>query len=85
MKISKHFYHYLSLVLIVLIGLALLMFFSYNVAVSIAVLVGLAAAYVAWGVIHHSSRNDLYLSVILEYIVIACFGLVVGLSLILQK
>ncbi len=85
MTSRKHLYHYLSLVLIVLAGLALLVFFSNNVAVSIAVLVGLAASYVAWGIIHHSSRKDLYLSVILEYIVIACFGLVIGLSLILQK
>jgi len=85
MKISKHMYHYLSLILIVLVGLVALVFFSYNEHVSIAILVGLAFAYVAWGVIHHSSRRDLYLSVILEYIVIASFGLVIGLSLILQK
>ncbi len=58
--------------------------FSYERAFQMAVAIGLALAYVAWGIIHHAIHRDLHLSVVIEYVVVASLGLVVMLSLIFR-
>lgn len=83
-RIAKNLPHYLSLAGILIAGVVGFMVFSYERAFLIAVAIGLALAYVAWGVIHHSIHRDLYLSVVIEYIVVASLGLVVMLSLIFR-
>ena len=83
-KILKHLPHYLSLAGILVAGIVGFMVFSYDRSFQIAVAIGLSLAYVAWGVIHHAIHRDLYLSVVVEYIVVASLGLVVMLSLIFR-
>jgi len=83
-KIIKDLPHYLSLAGILAAGIIGFMVFSYERVFLIAVAIGLALAYVAWGIIHHAIHRDLYLSVVVEYIVVASLGLVVILSLIFQ-
>lgn len=83
-NIAKHLPHYLPLIGILVVGLAAFWVFSYDRFFQIAVAVASALAYVAWGVIHHAIHRDLYLSVILEYIVIASLGLVIVFSLIFR-
>ena len=36
-----------------------------------------AAAYVAWGIIHHSRRGDLHLKIVLEYLALAILGVII--------
>lgn len=83
-KFIKDLPHYLSLAGILAAGIIGFMVFSYESVFQIAVAIGLALAYVAWGIIHHAIHRDLYLSVVVEYIVVASLGLVVILSLIFQ-
>ena len=83
-KFIKDLPHYLSLAGILAAGIIGFMVFSYERVFLIAVAIGLALAYVAWGIIHHAIHRDLYLSVVVEYIVVASLGLVVILSLIFQ-
>jgi hypothetical protein len=83
-EIAKQLPHYLSLAGILIAGIIGFVVFSYERAFQIAVAIGLALAYVAWGIIHHAIHRDLHLSVVIEYIVVASLGLVVILSLIFR-
>ena len=83
-RIAKHLPHYLSLAGILIAGVIGFLVFSYERAFQIAVAIGLALAYVAWGIIHHAIHRDLHLSVVIEYVVVASLGLVVMLSLIFR-
>jgi c-di-AMP phosphodiesterase-like protein len=81
---SKHLFHYIPLVMIFVGGVFAFAAFSYNKLSQIMVTVAVAVAYVIWGIIHHLIHKDLYLSTVIEYIVVASLGLVVVLSLILR-
>lgn len=60
-----------------MLGVVGFAFFSYDRIFQMAVAVSIAASYVAWGLIHHHLHRDLHLSVIFEYLIIACLGLVI--------
>jgi Protein of unknown function (DUF5656) len=79
---TKHLSHYTSLIGILLVGAYGLIIFNYDSALEIAIAVGLAGAYVAWGIIHHYLHRDLHASVVVEYLLIASLGLIVILSVI---
>lgn len=82
--IAKHIPHYLALIGIFIAGLVAFWVFSYNRAFQMVIAIAVAVAYVAWGIIHHAIHRDLYLIVVLEYIIIASLGLFVVLSLIFR-
>jgi hypothetical protein len=80
--INKHIPHYLSLMAILLAGVVGFYLFSYDRLFQAAVGVSIAVSYVAWGIVHHLIHDDLYPSVIVEYILVASLGLVIVFSLI---
>ena len=80
----KHLPHYLSLIGILLAGVFAFLFFSYDKLFQVGAVVATATSYVAWGIVHHAIHKDLYLSVIIEYLVVACLGLVIVFSLIFR-
>lgn len=41
-----------------------------------------AAAYVAWGIIHHSRRGDLHLKIVLEYLGLVILGIAIVISVV---
>lgn len=82
--IAKHLPHYFSLLGILVVGVLAFAIFSYDKAFQLGVAIALATAYVAWGVIHHWLHRDLHLSVVIEYVVVACLGLFIVFSLILR-
>ena len=81
-KISKDIPHYLSLLLILALGLLAFLIFSSELAYQIAILILTSIAYVVWGLLHHYLHKDLYLGVVIEYIVVATLGLVIVFSLV---
>ena len=81
-NISKHLSHYLSLAGILLVGGYGLIFFFWDMPLQIAIAVGVAGAYVTWGVVHHYLHRDLHISVVVEYILISTLGLLIILSLL---
>lgn len=83
-ELSKHAPHYISLFGIIILAIVGFYIFSWDRAFQIAILVGVAVAYVAWGAVHHSIHKNFSLSVFLEYVVVATLGLTVVLSLILR-
>ena len=57
-------------------------FFNYDKALQIAIAIGMAGAYVTWGIVHHYLHRDLHASVVLEYALIASLGLIITLSIL---
>ena len=81
-KHAKHIPHYLSLIGIFAAGLIGFLLFSYDRTFQIAITIAIAISYVVWGLVHHHLHEDLHLSVIIEYIVVAALGLVIVFSLV---
>lgn len=81
---SHHLSHYLPLLGILLAGFSGLVWFSYDRSFQILVAIALAISYVIWGIIHHLIHKDLYLAVVIEYLVVASLGLVIVFSLIFR-
>jgi len=79
---TKHLPHYLSLIGILFGAGFGFVYFSYDTALMTAIAIGVAGAYVTWGVIHHYLHRDLHISVIVEYFLIAALGLIITLSII---
>ncbi len=81
---ARHLPHYLSLFGILLAGFAGLILFSYDRNFQLSVALATAAAYVAWGVVHHAIHRDLYWEVVAEYAAVAVLGLIIIFSLIIR-
>ena len=83
-KMSRHIQHYLPLLGIFVVGVGGFFVFSYDEIFQAALILAVATAYVAWGIIHHHIHEDLHTSVIIEYLAIAILGVVVVLSLLFR-
>lgn len=71
---SRHLPHYLSLIGILFASLIGFYAFSYDKNFQAAVAIALAAGYVSWGIVHHAIHRDMYLDVVVEYLVFAILG-----------
>ena len=80
----RHLPHYLSLIGIFLAGIIGISFFSYDKVFQMAIIIAMAASYVSWGIIHHWIHKDLYLSVVIEYLIISILGVILVFSLIFR-
>ena len=71
-------------VLVGLFGAVIIAFlvFPHDKAFQVAILIAVAISYVVWGVVHHHIHKDLYVPVLIEYILVATLGLVIVFSLI---
>jgi hypothetical protein len=66
---------YILLGSIFLFGLILYFCVGFNPHGQRLVVYGLGGAYLFWSLLHHYNRGDLHLSIIMEYLVIALFGI----------
>ena len=83
-KMSRYIQHYLPLLGIFTVGILGFTLFSYDKIFQAALVLAVATAYVAWGIIHHHIHEDLHSSVIIEYLAIAVLGVVVIFSLLFR-
>ena len=75
-KLYKHSPYYLSLVIILTLGL-LLAVTSSNKTFQIGVVIVTTFFYVLWGIMHHLLNHDLHAKIVIEYILIGVFGLTI--------
>lgn len=76
-KINTHIGYYTSLVAILAFGF-LLVFLSFsNKGLQIMLVVLTVLSYVSWGIIHHLINHDLYIKIVVEYILIGVLGLTI--------
>lgn len=76
--------HYLLLGTILAVGFGAFWFFNFNRMAQVGVTLVMAAAYVLWGIIHHSFRKDLHWRIIVEYLAVALITSVVVIYLLLR-
>jgi len=82
-KIAHHIPHYLSLFGILAVSALGFYLFKYDKIFQEAITIAAAASYVSWGIVHHAYHEDLYLAVIIEYLLVALLGLVLIFSTLL--
>ncbi|MEK7518221.1 MAG: hypothetical protein AAB583_06790 [Patescibacteria group bacterium] len=78
----KHGGHYLSLFLILALGFLLAYVNSSNRQLQIGIVALTTLAYVSWGILHHMLNHDLNMKIVIEYVLIGCFGLAVVVFLL---
>lgn len=82
---THHLPHYLSLFGILFVGFAGLILFSYDKYFQLSIAMASAAAYVAWGVVHHILHKDYQFEIFLEYLAVAILGLTIIFSLVIRS
>ena len=80
----KEVKHYLALGVILAVGFWLYWVFNFNRQVQVWITVGMGCAYVLWGIIHHALRRELYLRIILEYLLVAGLACTFTIFLLLR-
>lgn len=79
---TKHFSHYIALIFILIAAVVAFVEFSFDRQFQIYATLAAGSGYVAWGVVHHYIHKDLYLSIVVEYVVVALLGSVSIITLI---
>jgi len=80
----KELKHYLALAAILAVGFGLYWMFNFNRQVQVWITIGMGCVYVLWGIIYHALRRELYLRIILEYILVAGLACTFVIFLLLQ-
>jgi len=80
----KDYKHYIALISILSFGAGLYLIFNYNRLVQIILVIGLGTAYVAWGVIHHHLKKDLYWHIVFEYLAVALLACLAVIFILLR-
>jgi hypothetical protein len=79
---SRHPLHYFTLLVVQLIGLWGIFWFSYQQYMQFVIVVSMAVSYVVWGIIHHQEHKDLHPKIVAEYVLIAMLVVIVFGSLL---
>lgn len=79
---SRHPLHYFTLLVVQLIGLWGIFWFSYQQTMQFIIVVSMAVSYVVWGIIHHEEHKDLHPKIVAEYVLIALLVVIVFGSLL---
>lgn len=72
---SRHTGHYISLILILGLGLLALNFASPDKKLQTEILILTALSYVGWGIFHHYANHSLRSKIVIEYVLIAALGI----------
>lgn len=82
---TKHLPHYLSLIGILVATIIGFFVFSYDKNFQLALIASASISYFTWGIVHHILHKNLNMQVMLEYLVIATIGFVIGVSVIYRS
>jgi hypothetical protein len=74
---------YLALLLILILSVIAFYLFSFDPHAQRRVIYAAAACYFLWSLYHHYKRGDLHISIVIEYVVVAIFGIVLISSTLL--
>ncbi len=79
--IRKHIWYYSSTLLIFGLGLALITLNSQSSKLQALIITMTATCYFIWSLLHHYVHHELHVRLVIEYILIACLGVVLSLYL----
>lgn len=75
---KKHMHHlgyYLSLLAILFLGFLLISITNPNRSLQIFIFIIITLFYIILGIVHHKANHDLTAKIVVEYILIGCFGI----------
>jgi len=75
-EISQKPWEYISLLIIFILSVFAFYFFSFDPHSQRRVIYTAAGVYFLWSLYHHYKRGDLHASIVIEYLVIALFGII---------
>jgi len=82
-EISQKPWEYISLLAIFVLSVFAFCQFSFDPYSQRRVIYTAASAYFLWSLYHHYKRGDLHVSIVIEYIIMAIFGIVLISSTLL--
>jgi uncharacterized membrane protein len=74
--------HFLALIAILGAGVLTFMVVAPNTTIQLVVGIITAAAYVLWGLIHHTIQKDLHQKIVLEYLLIGVIAIVLLVTML---
>jgi hypothetical protein len=76
-KITRHTYHYLPLLGIIMATIFGFYLFPFDKLFQYILGIAGASGYISWGLVHHHIHKDLHTSIVLEYFAVAFLGVVI--------
>ena len=83
-EIKKYPGDFIVLGLVFLIALGSFLLFSYDSLLQKKIVLALSLAYFWWGVFHHWRKDSFNLKVVLEYLILAIFGAILVIFVLLR-
>jgi hypothetical protein len=74
-KFKKHLGYYISLILILSLGLISILLTSPNIEMQAAIVFLTVFFYVLWGILHHLINHELTIRIVIEYVLIGALGI----------
>lgn len=81
-NIKRHLGYYLSILLLLILGIFTVIQVSYDKKLQLTVIVLTTIFYVVWGILHHRLHHDLNSKIVIEYILIGSLGLAITLFIL---
>lgn len=79
-KIIQQIPYYIPLLAIFILGAFGFFAFSFDHVFQVGVVVAIGVSHVVWGVVYHFIHRDLTVTIVLEYVVFAAFGVAAVLT-----
>lgn len=84
-ELKEYQYDYGVLFALLSVAAILYAYFRDNKAMEQLIALGMALIYVLWGIIHHHRADKVTAKIVLEYVLVAIFGLIVINSLLIWR
>lgn len=81
-KNRQHLYYYISLFIVLALGIILAMQTSYNRSLQMTIIIITTLFYVGGGIIHHLLHHDLSPKIVIEYVLMGAMGISIILFLL---
>ncbi len=79
--LRKHIWYYSSTLIIFGLGLTLIVLNNHDNKLQALIITMTATCYFIWSLLHHYVHHELHVRLVIEYILIACLGVVLSLYL----
>lgn len=80
-RVKKHIGYYVSLVVILVMGVSLVVLTAYDKQLQVTALIGTSACYVLWAVAHQYIHHHVTPKIVVEYVLVGLMGLTFSLFL----
>lgn len=81
-QLHTHFWYYISLVVLQVVGLGVLYLTGTNTAIQITAIIFMSVLYMFWASYHHYFHHNLTPKIVVEYVLMGILGIVVSVFLI---